>query len=727
MYENKESTNDIKRINVKKVWQIRDTNLNKNIWNHFLDYDYYSMGFFSVDLNIDLSKFNSSEEIFKKLEETRTNASIKEECHNIYTFINDMKKGDIIVISPEKNLVYGIGIIVSDYISPKKSNVPLYYNLVHSRKVKWLYKNSMEVEKYTFSNKTIDTIKAEKWNKIILSYTDKDIKQKFLKLLINNYKETDGHDFTSDNYYKQVSDNFNKNLDEIIIDVNNGVVDVDRIIDEIILPKDTIFKEPIGSLKAIFMAKPYYKTEDDLKSLAKSYVKLLELFRYENDEEILANSLDNAGNNDIFKGIALPKLSASLMYLNLSKYSVINNKSKNALELISKLLEYDFSITYEKITGNYLKDNKCIRRLVEYLKNNTEIDCYEDFERFCFHTNYLSQYFPIYFFKKDIQKRVDNENKNLIYFGAPGTGKSYKLNQDKEKLNCDEERITFHQDYSYANFVGTYKPIMKKDENGNKTKDITYDFVPGPFIRTLVRAFKNPEKNFLLIIEEINRANVAAVFGDVFQLLDREKEEGKEFPVGASEYPIQTSEDLKDYLNDVFKNKENDLSKYNYKKIWIPENMYLWATMNSADQGVFPMDTAFKRRWDFQYVGVDENESDIIYHIGNDNTEINWNSLRKAINKELLSYNINEDKLLGSHFIQDNLDDENFNKVFKNKVLMYLFEDVGRAKRSKIFSNVEKNENVLYSEICEIFDKEGLNVFNEDIQKRYEEINKESD
>jgi len=269
---------------------------------------------------------------------------------------------------------------------------------------------------------------------------------------------------------------------------------------------------------------------------------------------------------------------------------------------------------------------------------------------------------------------------------------------------------------------------MKKDELGNKTKEITYDYVPGPFIRTLVKAFKNPNKNYLLIIEEINRANVAAVFGDVFQLLDREKEEGKEFPIGASEYPIQTSEDLKDYLKEVLKDDETSLSKYKFEKIWIPENMYLWATMNSADQGVFPMDTAFKRRWDFEYIGVDDNEpTDTIYHIGRDKTKINWNNLRKAINKELLSYNINEDKLLGSHFIPDKLDDEKFNKIFKNKILMYLFEDVGRAKRSKIFSNVEKDENILYSEICDKFEKDGLGVFNENIQNRYEDINKESE
>ena len=141
--------------------------------------------------------------------------------------------------------------------------------------------------------------------------------------------------------------------------------------------------------------------------------------------------------------------------------------------------------------------------------------------------NFEIKYIPNSSEKTKYPPEVDVYAKNLIYFGAPGTGKSYKLNEDKKKLQCDYERVTFHHDYSYANFVGTYKPVMKKDENGNKTKEITYDFVPGPFIRTLVKAFKYPNKNHLLIIEEINRANVAAVFGDIFQLLDREKKRRK--------------------------------------------------------------------------------------------------------------------------------------------------------------------------------------------------------
>ena len=354
---------------------------------------------------------------------------------------------------------------------------------------------------------------------------------------------------------------------------------------------------------------------------------------------------------------------------------------------------------------------------------------------------------------------------NRIIFGAPGTGKSYMLNCDKDTLlfnGGDFERVTFHPDYSYANFVGTYKPVMvegqsdmlvdpkakevlsvlnddsktvqekydflydsfkdkdlthlpvllglysdepfktrKKDgtytadDNSaernyghsirkyvnlitgkEKSGDIAYKYIPGPFMRVYVNALKrarteNPQP-YLLIIEEINRANVAAVFGDIFQLLDRDDN-------GVSEYPIQASEDIKKYLAQELGGEPDD-----YAKLRLPNNMFIWATMNSADQGVFPMDTAFKRRWDFTYLGIDDNDVDIcgkFVQVGeNKKQRIEWNSLRKAINEFLANEKINEDKQLGPYFMSRSIvvpadggteiDSEKFCNAFKNKVLI---------------------------------------------------------
>lgn len=394
--------------------------------------------------------------------------------------------------------------------------------------------------------------------------------------------------------------------------------------------------------------------------------------------------------------------------------------------------------------------------------------------------------------------------RNKIYFGAPGTGKSYTLNGEKTLLlgednEADYERVTFHPDYSYANFVGTYKPIMvepkshqKLDEstrqvleilndqskplkekydliddlfksngiddtsripillgitgikgkdlkgftnyaeqNGNhgyalskyvqlreensneKSSEISYEYVPGPFMRMYVKALKNAQKEnsrpFLLIIEEINRANVAAVFGDIFQLLDRDDNH-------ISEYPIQASEDIKKYLAKEFKRDPKD-----FAQIRIPNNLFIWATMNSADQGVFPMDTAFKRRWDFTYLGINDNAKEIAnkFVYLNNGKKVYWNGLRIAINDYLAKIGINEDKQLGPFFLKNNVisDNKKFCEVFKHKIIMYLFEDAAKQKRASLFSGFEK-ENLRYSIICEEFDRRGIEIFNKEIQDK---------
>lgn len=315
-------------------------------------------------------------------------------------------------------------------------------------------------------------------------------------------------------------------------------------------------------------------------------------------------------------------------------------------------------------------------------------------------------------FNTDIKTKYE---RNRIVFGAPGTGKSYGLKDDCEKLMEDTtgtyERVTFHPDYTYSQFVGTYKPVMDVDGNS-----IRYDFVPGPFMRVYVEALKSGRTDtpqpYLLLIEEINRAKVAAVFGDVFQLLDRDND-------GVSEYEIQASEDIRRYLA-----KELGGNADNYKKIRIPNNMFIWATMNSADQGVFPMDTAFKRRWNFEYLGINENEERIkgigkIMLHGCDGP-IEWNNLRKAINDKMSSsdFKINEDKLMGPFFLSKKviasdergmiIDTDRFIAAFKSKVIMYLYEDAVKQGKHRFFEGCDSSK---YSSVCEAFDEKGMSIF----------------
>lgn len=298
---------------------------------------------------------------------------------------------------------------------------------------------------------------------------------------------------------------------------------------------------------------------------------------------------------------------------------------------------------------------------------------------------------------------------NWILFGAPGTGKSYVIDQAaKQYPRC---RVTFHPDYTYAQFVGAYKPVPSQQT----ASGITYGFVPGPFVNTLVESLENPNTPHILIIEEINRADPAAVFGDVFQLLDRNDE-------GSSEYSVRTSRELKDYLQGKLSanaketlralivnldQSETDAPDYDCSEIAIPNNMYIWASMNSADQGVFPMDTAFKRRWTFQYLPIDSDNGMLQSADGAFLSE-HWDEIRTNINKLLKSQgrDIPEDKLLGPYFLSSrelHNDDEdaeqnaqNFVHVFASKVIMYLFEDAARYCRAQVFRIPDESQGQLY-------------------------------
>lgn len=317
---------------------------------------------------------------------------------------------------------------------------------------------------------------------------------------------------------------------------------------------------------------------------------------------------------------------------------------------------------------------------------------------------------------------ISTFERNRIVFGAPGTGKSHQLNEDCNTLlhgtSGTYERVTFHPEYSYSHFVGSYKPITNADG------EIQYTFVPGPFMRILVAAYKTGRTNspqpHLLLIEEINRAKVAAVFGEVFQLLDRNDE-------GYSEYEIHTTEDIRKYFV-----QELGGSLENYSKVRIPDNMFIWATMNSADQGVFPMDTAFKRRWSFEYLGINANDTtvggNVVLGEGTHAYTVNWNQLRKAINESLSTeYRINEDKLMGPFFVSRRafdfdetnggmLNPDKFKETFKSKVIMYLYEDAAKQYRNRLFSGCDSSK---YSSVCDAFDTFGIDIFGDGFRDLY--------
>lgn len=290
-----------------------------------------------------------------------------------------------------------------------------------------------------------------------------------------------------------------------------------------------------------------------------------------------------------------------------------------------------------------------------------------------------------------------------IYYGAPGTGKSKAI----KDLTFGEDiiRTTFHPDSDYASFVGTYKPITEevdlRDCNGKKVIDdetkevvkeerIAYKFIPQAFLEAYVKAWKKlgSGKKQYLIIEEINRGNCAQIFGDLFQLLDRNE-------YGFSDYPIIADKDMQKYLKKEFegweitnKDKINQLyGEANMvslimkgEQLVLPSNLYIWATMNTSDQSLFPIDSAFKRRWDWKYVPIregrdKETNAPLNWYINTGDKQYDWWSFISKVNKLIGSLTNSEDKKLGYFFCKAK-DGEIDANLFVSKVIFYLWNDV---------------------------------------------------
>ena len=282
---------------------------------------------------------------------------------------------------------------------------------------------------------------------------------------------------------------------------------------------------------------------------------------------------------------------------------------------------------------------------------------------------------------------------NCIYYGAPGTGKSYNVSEliknyypNFYKTNSEDSqfvfRTTLHPEYTYNDFIGQLMPV-KKGEN------INYEFTPGVFSLALKKALMNPQQHVFLVLEELSRANVASVFGDLFQLLDRKD--------GISEYSITNSL----IANFVYATDSDLLDKdYSNQKIFLPANLVIIGTVNTNDQNVFVMDTAFKRRFEWEYISTDpvgDNLNNPEFEYQTSHT-IKWWDFYQKLNQFITSVmNLGEDKQIGQFFIHFKDDKEKNKKLIQNKLLQYLWEDVQKVSyASKLFSEEIKNFSDLY-------------------------------
>lgn len=321
-----------------------------------------------------------------------------------------------------------------------------------------------------------------------------------------------------------------------------------------------------------------------------------------------------------------------------------------------------------------------------------------------FLVNYLESYDNRPYMEQDTPIDIpdDEENiptdgaDNILLYGVPGCGKSYTIKTEY----CDDddhmERAVFHPDYTYSDFVGQ---ILPRVDEGH----IEYRFEPGPFTRILKKAVETPDESFYLVVEEINRGNAPAIFGDIFQLLDRDES-------GCSEYGV-SNENISNYVY-------GDATT----KIKIPGNLFVLATMNTSDQNVFTLDTAFKRRWTMRMI---ENNIDACEYAGHQICAwgITWGTFARTINQkitELGENNLsNEDNRLGAYFVREA--DLNDAERFGEKILMYLWNDAFKFDHDKVF----KAEYRTLDELIAGFVRVGFAVFSDDIV--FETIAEETD
>lgn len=310
-----------------------------------------------------------------------------------------------------------------------------------------------------------------------------------------------------------------------------------------------------------------------------------------------------------------------------------------------------------------------------------------------------------------------------IFYGAPGTGKSHRIKEIIQEHGIDEKkqviRTTFHPDSDYSTFVGCYKPIMKAvpqtyvvegkekpvidiaTSQQSQKDEIVYDYTPQAFVQAYTKAWANPGKPIILVIEEINRGNCAQIFGDIFQLLDRGDD-------GVSDYEIKPDKALEDYLKGFFAGKDDvpeDIRNGEIMKL--PANLYIWATMNTSDQSLFPIDSAFKRRWEWKYIKIawpyKKNEDCTFKTDGNgDRVHFNysiegghdWWKFLQQINAIIDKMTNSADKQLG-YFFAKAKDDVISYDTFVSKVCFYLWNDIFKTyaldeQQGDLFSYIDK-------------------------------------
>lgn len=373
---------------------------------------------------------------------------------------------------------------------------------------------------------------------------------------------------------------------------------------------------------------------------------------------------------------------------------------KNGRSQIKDFFINDLHLTIEKNSDDYFGIYKS--NLIEYYLYFIPKPLYDNFIKM-----FVSMVPNV-----SVQASRDESNRQngilqQIFYGAPGTGKSHTINEETKE--ADVIRTTFHPDSDYSTFVGAYKPtsievpvmtIIGKEQmpvvNAKPEKKIVYDFVPQAFLKAYTGAWKNQDNPFFLIIEEINRGNCAQIFGDLFQLLDRNDE------TGLSDYPISPDEDIQKFLltdtkyGFAFLTEEQKTAipkeVLSGELMILPKNLHIWATMNTSDQSLFPIDSAFKRRWDWKYIPISDGKKG--WQIVANGKHYDWWQFLQKINEKISTTTNSEDKKLGYYFCKAKngiIDAE----TFVGKVVFYVWNDVFKDFAEETGNLFKDSDNTL--------------------------------
>lgn len=720
-------------VNNRNIWRIIPgrTEIREETWKECKEKGFISIGF-SSGKSVDYSKYKSVEEIRDVLLDI--NQDINENTtapQMIWNFVNEIKINDIIVANNGRNgNIYGIGIVKSDYISPDDVDFEINGSMKHIRLIEWIIDEEFSTD-ITFDIKTLSPVKNENWNLIVKAYNELNVnlKNETIKHIYNEFKNNYYYTVQSEELrskYYECSEQFKKDFNDIKISLNDGNDETDRIFYNLINPRDTLFANYASDIKQ-FVKKTFNRSEEDLNRLATMYLNLID--NYKSSDGDLRIKLIQFDANELTKSIKTAYISASLYYLDNARFYTINKKTISAIKFLSTYM--DINIDFDNKLVNYIESNEkyheYIEKVGEYIP---DLNSFEIFDHFCYWLSdkklgYYADSGKLPLCLKNFNEgdgpakiietktfninpdnlesnliinkntlyqsaAILNSSKNIIFEGVPGTGKTV-LAKDicehaKTEHFCNNYIITTAtSDWTTYDVIGGLMP----DVNGN------LNFEEGIFLKAI-------RENNLLIIDEINRADIDKAFGQLFTVLSGSNVE-LNYKIDDNNIKIDHTDNLESYYDN------------SSKTYYIGKNFRILATMNNYDKdSLYELSYAFMRRFAFIEVDI-PNDEEYKSLIDKWNDELLVKLPQEYIENIKLLLKLNQYRKLGPaiyydiiQYLENRLKFESESNILEEVILSFIipqFEGLSKNKLKEIKTLLVENNLVNESVIEEKFEE----------------------